>query len=280
MHKHSLVGNISVKRGRYLESIPFDCFKTWSVVDLAIDTHASSLARSSQNSKPNHISIGDLPDSTTLTAWINEADFMVEVFGTGDSVAEIGEQLAWLGATLRSSPYEVGVAYSTPSLRILLKNAPRTVPGASLAPDILCIIDFTVQEVENHFEAPDGQCWHNMFRNPVVVKGYPIPRRTTLDTGLEIPLNIMAGLARTQRANTFNGTIFIKGFSTMLVPTNLSGDMLIWHLLYNKDGSRISYLDNTVAHVVDVSISYLENARHVVGWCSEVKNYAGMDMGK
>jgi hypothetical protein len=69
----------------------------WSVVDLAINTHASSLARSSQNSKPNHISIGDLPDSTKLTAWINEAVFMVEVFGTGDSVAEIGEQLAWLG---------------------------------------------------------------------------------------------------------------------------------------------------------------------------------------
>jgi hypothetical protein len=249
-------------------------------VDLAIDTHASSLARSSRNSQPNHISIGDLPDSTKLTAWIHEADFMVEVFGTGDSVAEIGEQFAWLGAALRSSPYEVGVAYCTPFLRILVENAPHTVPGTSLPPDTLCVIDFTVQEGENHFEPPNGQCWHNMFRNPVVVKGYPISRRTTLDTGLEIPLNIMAGLARTQRANIFNGNVFIKGFSTMLVPISLSGDMLIWHLLYNKDGSRISYMDNTVAHVANVSISYLENARHVVGWCSEVKNYAGIDIGE
>jgi len=205
---------------------------------------------------------------------------MAEVFGTGDSVAEIGEQFAWFGAALRSSPYEVGVAYCTPSLRILVDNTPRTVHGASLAPDILYVIDFTVQEVENHCEVPNGQCWHNMFRNPVVVRGYPIPRRTTLDTGLEILLNIMAGLARTQRANTFNGNVFIKGFSTMLVPTNLGGNMLIWHLLYNKDGSRISYLDNAVAKSANVSISYLENARHVVGWCSEVKNYAGMDTVK
>lgn len=50
---------------------------------------------------------------------------------------------------------------------------------------------------------------------------------------------------------------------------------LCWHLLYNKDGNRISYLDNAVPHAENVSAFDLEKARHVFGWCSEVKYYAG-----
>ncbi|OXV11398.1 hypothetical protein Egran_00836 [Elaphomyces granulatus] len=85
----------------------------------------------------------------------------------------------------------------------------------------------------------------------------------------------MAGLARTQRINTFNGKLFIKGFSTMLVLTRYSGDLLIWHLLYNENGSRISYLDNTVASTDNANDIGLETTRHIVGWCSEAKYYAG-----
>jgi hypothetical protein len=206
---------------------------------------------------------------------------MVEAFGTGHSVAEIGEQLAWLGAALRLSPHESGVAYSTPFISdIRVDNAPHQVSGTVSRADILVKIDFTVQEKEEDLEPANGQCWHNMFRNPVVVKGYPIQRRSELDTGLEIPLNMMAGLAQTQRANTFNGKLFIKGFSTMLIPTRHSGDLILWHLLYNKDGNRISYLDNTVRHAENVSAFNLENTRHVVGWCSEVRNYAGRNYVK
>jgi hypothetical protein len=66
-----------------------------------------------------------------------------------------------------------------------------------------------------------------MFRNPVVAKGYLILSRSESSIGLEILLNMMAGLARTQHANTFNGKLFIKGFSTMLVLMKHSGDLLI-----------------------------------------------------
>jgi hypothetical protein len=111
--------------------------------------------------------------------------------------------------------------------------------GTTSWADILCKIDFTVQEREEHLESSNGQCWHNMFRNPVVVKGYLIPRRSESDTGLEIPLNMMAGLARTQRADTFNGKLFIKGFSAMLIPTKRSGDLIIWHYLYKKNGNHL-----------------------------------------
>jgi hypothetical protein len=204
------------------------------------------------------VSLGNLPDNTTLTAWIHESEFIVEASGRADFVAETGEQFAWLGAALRSSPYELGVAYCTPFISDIRV-------GTLSCGDILCKIEFTMRKIEDHFESSNSQCWHNMFRNPVVVNGYPIPRRPESVAGLEIPLNMMTGLAGTQQVNTFNGKLFIKGFSTMLVPTKHSGDLLIWHLLCNKDGSHISYRDNTIPHVENLCLSDLEHARHVIG---------------
>jgi hypothetical protein len=219
-----------------------------------------------------------LPDNTELTAWIHDSKFMVEVFGTRYSVAEIGEQFAWLSAALHSSSHKLGVACYTPSIgEILVDSTLHPVSRTPSRHQIFCKIDVTLRECEEYHEPSNGQCWHRMFRNPVVVQGYPIPYRSEPSTGLEIPLDIMAGLVRTRRINTFNGKLFIKGFSTMLVPTRLSGDLLIWHLLYNKSGSRISYLDNTVAYADNANAVDLEKTRHIVGWCSEVKYYAGRD---
>ena len=221
------------------------------------------------------MSQGYLPDHTKLTAWIHDSKFGVEVFGTGYSVAETGEQFAWLSAALRSSPYTLGVACCTPSIGVISLLILLFIQYATTRHQIFCKIDFTIQECGERFEPSNGQCWHKMFRNPIVVQGYPISSRSEPSTGLEIPLDIMAGLARTRRINTFNGKLFIKGFSTMLVPTRHSGDLLIWHLLYNKNGSRISYLDNTVASPGNANAFDLETTRHIVGWCSEVKYYAG-----
>ncbi|KAI9764589.1 MAG: hypothetical protein M1840_008318 [Geoglossum simile] len=249
----------SAKDAQALTCAQYLC-QTWP----SIGRHTIRLVKEVVRGGPGHRHTCGLPDGTQLDAWIHESRFMVEAFGTGDSVAEIGQQLAWLGAALRSSPYEFGVAYCTPFISdICVSNALPPVFGPEPRSDILCKIDFTIQGREERFEPSNGQCWHNMFRNPVVIKGYPIPHRSETDTGLEIPLNVMAG------------KVFIKGFSTMLVPTKQSGDLLIWHLLYNKDGDRISYLDNTVPHVENISVFDLEKARHVLGWCSEVRNYAG-----
>lgn len=141
------------------------------------------------------------------------------------------------------------------------------------------MLGFRIEEFlqSSDLNPANGQCWHDMFRNPVVTKGYPIPRRTSRNTGLDIPLNIMAGLARTRRVDHFNNKIFLKGFSTMLVPTERNEDTLYWHLIYKKDGSRISYLDGSVSHEQHIKTLELENIRHVVGWCSEANFYAGRD---
>jgi hypothetical protein len=129
-----------------------------------------------------------------------------------------------------------------------------------------------VEELE-HFS--NGECWRGLFKSPVVVLGYPIQRRSQKGKGLEIPLNIMAGLAQAQRIDIYSGKVFIKGFSSMLIPTMRDGDAIIWHLVYNRDGNRISYLDGGVPHAENISALDLEKSRHILGWCLEARFYAG-----
>jgi hypothetical protein len=152
---------------------------------------------------------------------------------------------------------------------------------ASKPPSIttsFCKISFNIDSNVEDYESSNGQCWHHLFRNPLVVKGYPIPRRSAPNLGLEISLDTMAGLAQTQYVNTFNNKIFIKGFATMLVPTQFRGELLIWHLLYKKSGERISYLDSQGTHAENISLSDLERSRHILGWCQKVRYCAGKNL--
>ncbi|KAI3316579.1 hypothetical protein HD806DRAFT_517189 [Xylariaceae sp. AK1471] len=215
------------------------------------------------------------PDGTELCAWTDQSKLVVEVSGV-TSLAEIGEQLTWLGAALRSSTREKGLVYCTPTIfKVSTNNATLQIENMSLPPQLVYEIGFTIDEVETPPQRPNGQCWHDIFRNPVVVKGYPIPRKDNSNTGLEVNLNILAGLTRTKRIDRFKERVFLKGFSTMLIPTMQNGDTLCWHLVYNNDGSRISYSDNNVANEAWNVCSSLESLRHVLGWCSEAQFYAG-----
>lgn len=197
---------------------------------------------------------------------------MVEADGVAISLAETVEQLAWLGAALRTSPRQSGLVYYTPIVTSILPN---NIQSQTSSIDITYEIGFIREEVSKPPSNVNGQCWHDIFKNPVIVTGYPIPQRIERGTGLEIPLNIMAGLARTQRVDRFKERVYIKGFSTMLVPTKLDEDILYWHLIYNKAGSRISYLDGFVDREQNFGSLDVESFRHILGWCSEAKFYAG-----
>jgi hypothetical protein len=121
----------------------------------------------------------------------------------------------------------------------------------------------------------NGQCWHALFKNPVVAEGFPIARRPSLKIGLEIPLAMMAILAGTSHAHTFGKSVFLKGFSTMLVPTGSDGNFVLWHLISSKDGSRISYNDGVELGNGKTQLLDLKSSRHILGWCSTMKFLVG-----
>ncbi|KAI1457381.1 hypothetical protein F4805DRAFT_457755 [Annulohypoxylon moriforme] len=208
------------------------------------------------------------PSPMSISIEIKGPSVSVNVSGIQEFVVEIAEQLAWLGAALRSSPFDVGVAHSTPNM-----YPTDSTVGANedLRFAINYLIDDGVMESLNR----NGQCWHSLFVNPIIVHGFPILNRLELNTGLESPLAMLVTLARARYVDTFKSKVFIKGFSTMLVPTKQSKDLLIWHLLYNQDpNERISYLDCGLEHA-DIDINALEHYRHVLGWCSNAIPIAG-----
>lgn len=214
--------------------------------------------------------LAEMPDRTRFMAWYYGPRLMVEVFGSEPSIAEVGEQLAWLGAALRSPPQGNGVCYCTPVLTVHAADALVKEPSISIP---LFRIHFQFEEVGN--ELSNGHCWHNMFRRPVLVRGYPISRRTATQTGLEMPLNMMACMIRTSHVVPFDSTWYLKGFSSMLALVERRDNLFLWHHIYDSKGGRVSYFDHVKSSTMAVAAVELENARHVIGWCSDVKLYAG-----
>ncbi|KAI0594169.1 hypothetical protein F4775DRAFT_606762 [Biscogniauxia sp. FL1348] len=218
-----------------------------------------------------------LADKTQITAEYIDSLVSVMVVGNVYSVVEVGEQLGWLGAALRSSHLDQGVAYCEAVVSEFTQDPAADITG-------VCKLEFrVVAAYQDGYLQESGSgsvtCWHNLFRNPVVVTGYPIPRREKPDSGLLIPLYMIAALMNSQRLVDFCGRTFVKGFSAFIAATEVVGDTVFWHLFFNKDGDYISYEDPRVPRVQNVPLivtsEALERSSHILGWCKEVNNHTG-----
>lgn len=162
------------------------------------------------------------------------------------------------------------MAYSTAHISVLESSGP------------LFRLDFSTHDLgpDEHGLKQNGSCWHSLFKNPVVVRGYPILARNQEEKGLEIPLNMMANLGEASRATSFDGSLVIKGFSTMFVLTERNENSVLWHLLYEDNNSRISYLSarercSNQVLIDSVDAFHLESTRNFLGWASSVVMRAG-----
>lgn len=217
-----------------------------------------------------------LRDGTHLTAQFVNCSLQLDVVGNKYSVAEVAEQIAWMGAALRSVPDGEDAAYSTAHIAELTTDSMGPTNRTRISGQ--CRIGFALEALGDAHLAGAGRCWRGMFRNPVIVRGYPIPCRADLDTGLEVSLDMVASLTNCQRVVNFAGVTFIKGFAAMLTAVKVVGDVVLWHLMYNPSGTYISYEDSRVpwdSNPHKVSVEVLEKSRHIVGWTDHVRNYAG-----
>jgi len=209
-----------------------------------------------------------MTDKTRITFEVNDSIVLVAVKGTEPAIAEIGQQLAWMGAAFRSSPSNYRMAYSKPL--------------ATFSSGLIATFTFSFQVTELEPETPqrNGSCWRSLFRNPIIVEGYPILARENGEKGLEIPLNLMAGLSQASRVTSFNGGLVIKGYSTMFCPTQRIKDSVLWHYLFNYDTSRMPYYSANIlcrgrAPVHQVDTVCLEQSRNFLGWASSVEVHIG-----
>ena len=139
-------------------------------------------------------------DGLTLALQLADATVQVHCDGLLDSILEVVEILAWLGAALREASSGNRVTYSVADVRINEKAAEVDHTQLSLT--------FTEEEIPSAamLATTDGGCWlHGMFKNPVIVKGFPIPTRQDWGiAGIEVPLAIMAPLVHTAQLTLFS----------------------------------------------------------------------------
>lgn len=208
---------------------------------------------------------------------------MVTAIGSRESIADVGEQLAWLGSSLRQSPIGSGPVLCLAETSQVRSHKVHSLTVTKPSVEMDCTISFRIARSEKQRQPPtmNGKCWYDLFLNPVIAMGFPIPSRNEQQVGLEIPLSMMATLAQAKRVTLFDGKVYAKGFSTILFPTKRSGNTILWHLLYNVNRQRLTYNDFRVAplqssSVEGIGIQDLENSRHILGWASSVEIVAGM----
>ena len=223
-----------------------------------------------------------LSHGARLEARIQGAKLIIKASGVRPALVELGEQLAWLGATLQSSPSTNGSRVFCCRPRI--KQRKTSIPPS---PSVHWRFHFDLTEMHQKDDnsanrSQDDHCWFGLFRRPVAVQGYPIRRKPRESTGLEIGLGLAAELVQAPGAALFDGRVVLKGFCAILVLIEQVQDTLFWHLIMNENQKPMSYGDpkikrlNTQYLADGASILLgLEQGRHVVGWCSRAESLAG-----
>ncbi|KAI9155360.1 hypothetical protein HJFPF1_07942 [Paramyrothecium foliicola] len=188
----------------------------------------------------------------------------VTATGYSESLAEVAQQLGWLGAALRTSPRASVVATCSPNIRLVDTKLSRTRFAFAFETKLLA-----------SQRGKPGQCWHTMFKAPVIVVGYPIRAKSHEKTGIEMPLNLMGALVGSERVVEFFHNVYIKGFAAMLCAAKVCGDLLIWHYYRNDNNERVSYLEALYTMERVVSFQEAQRLRHIIGWCSDCSVHTG-----
>lgn len=121
-------------------------------------------------------------------------------------------------------------------------------------------------------------CWCDFLSNSVIAAGFPIRSRSTNETELEIPMEVMAALGGIINATEFEKGYVLKGHTIAFVPVGRQGDSVQWHFV-KGEGSRLRYQD--LRGLKRLQLSELNEkdlyaTRTFLGWCCSVANHYGM----
>lgn len=143
----------------------------------------------------------------------------------------------------------------------------------------MTIYFYQVPLSENESLPAQGSCWQAVIGNPVIARGFPVPRRATPTDGIEVSVDIMGALIDADYMSVFDGIVLLKGFNAAIALVNQSESFLIWHSVVNGSGDRLSYCDLRVlespAVIAPSEVSSIKKCRHILGWIPKVSYNIG-----
>ncbi|RYN54274.1 hypothetical protein AA0118_g9253 [Alternaria tenuissima] len=179
-----------------------------------------------------------------------------------DLLLQTAQLLSWLSSAFTISPFMDQLAYSTPLFT-------RNRQGV-----------FSISTKHQPVHDIEQICWLNLFNRACIVVGFPISDRSK-EIGLEISLELLAGLSGARHIFEYEGGLVMKGFSHMFVPVRRQLDRVQWHAVSSHDEETpLSYHDGVSlcasrAMIDEVGLQDLASLRAIVGWCSKATTCLG-----
>ena len=182
----------------------------------------------------------------------------IKATGAIELVEELVQQLAWAGAVFSSPAPGDDIAYALPTLSVGARGN--------------LFLDYDTRPISWH----ESSCWLPLFSGACIARDFPVPPRHH-ESGLEVPLHILAALVGAGHAVEYGGGVVIKGFSSMIIPIRRTNDIVQWHMVSaTTEELRLSYregLDRCGKRALldKVDLDCLRNTRAVLGWCTTVE---------
>ena len=144
----------------------------------------------------------------------------VNVKAKREIIISVAQQLAWLTAVFRK-PHYGQTSYS----KVVLNELNKSAENASKEFEIYAL---GLRKVHRSVKT----CWLDLFSNCVIAMGFPIPKRSNGEKGIELPYGIMTSQAGTLFSKTYKGGLFLRGLSTLIYPTASWEDhqSVQWHI--------------------------------------------------
>ncbi|UNI23876.1 hypothetical protein JDV02_009668 [Purpureocillium takamizusanense] len=216
-----------------------------------------------------------LPDNSSVASWMGGSRLYLNARGPAYSVAEYGEQFsclsaAWLCRALQQETHHWN-GYCKPTIVATdLKgdthlNNDKTPPTQRA----LFKIGFQFGREDHDVTRTGVGTWRGLFRNPVIIKGFPIPRRPESCPGLEVSFNMMKELVGAGRLQKARGRVCIKGSRGVLALSRLLQDIIVWTVALDLSEDPLFTANNAVlsAEQLDIlDLASLETApcRHII----------------
>ncbi|KAK4031555.1 hypothetical protein C8A01DRAFT_21245 [Parachaetomium inaequale] len=219
-------------------------------------------------------SVSFLWDNMKITVRYDGDNLVLTTTSSTCTLAEFGEQLAWITAALWPRARD-STTSSSPSI---VRRDPQKVSGTPVSATIC--FDVLVQQSPL---APEELWWTDMVgRHPVVVRGFPVPRQPEGYIGLEHSFAMLTTMGY-QPTSLDSGKIRLTGPEKMLALVKRVNTVFIWgdvrclsHRCYAVDDSeRSADLENATSHF-DLSMG-----THIVTTCGNIckgGNRHGMPM--
>ena len=183
---------------------------------------------------------------------------LVKTSGKPEYIRVIGQQIAWLSAACRFS--DSGPRYADTIWK-------RTTEGSCKH-----IYEITTQ-IADIEKDEEHLCWLSLVGDSVIISGFPIARRDSDNKGLQIPIEIMAGLGGVSFAMDAGLGFLLKGHTSVFVPVGRSKGNVQWHLINDvEDGYSYARL---AKKGIKLDEKALYTTTSFLGWTKKILNKAG-----